>query len=333
MSEPAHALLVDRLAWERKPGPPISFAVAPGGRVFACGDGAPALLLALAGFLPVPSGRIVCEGRDLTGVPAPHRHIAYIPAGDSLMPRASLIGNVMLTGADRATAAACLARVGLREVADQPAADVTAAQRRLTALARALGVEPSLLLVDEAPDDPAAIPDALTRLTRPAAVISTASAELALARADRIVLLRHGGVAQLATPRDLYARPADAFAATWSGPCNLVPVMLDGEGPVPGSVRARLGDHAVPARYRDGGAGPALLAVRPHHVRPMPGGIPARVQRLDYAGATTRVMLDAAGTVLRMDIEPDGLAPGDAVSVGWRWSDAWPLAAATAAPP
>jgi ABC-type Fe3+/spermidine/putrescine transport system ATPase subunit len=311
----------------------VSVSLRQGERLYACGDSAPGLLLAIAGFEPVDAGRIVCEGRDMTGVAAPDRHLAFIPPGDSLIPGRSLRANLTLPGTARAHADAALERLGLAELAAHPAARLSPAQRRLGALARALATNPALLLVEEGAADPPAIPDILASLSRPCAIIAGAAPPVALARADRILLLRAGNTAQLGTPRDIHERPADADAALWSGPCNLIPARLDGPGERPGSVRARIGPYDMTARYRDATEGAVALAIRPTRLRLEPGGLPATVRAVDYEGATTRLTLVVAetgrgegGATLRLDLaDAPALAPGEAVAVGWDWQQAWPV--------
>jgi ABC-type Fe3+/spermidine/putrescine transport system ATPase subunit len=231
-----------------------------------------------------------------------------------------------LPGAADANADAALERLGLAEVAAHPAGRLSPAQRRLGALARALAANPALLLVEEGAADPPAIPDMLAVLTRPCAIVAGAAPPVALARADRILLLREGAAAQLGTPRDIHERPADAEAALWSGPCNLIPARLDGPGEQPGSVRARIGRHGATARYRDATQGEVALAVRPGRMRLEPGGLPATVRAMDYEGATTRLTLVAeGGAILRLDLaDAPALAVG-AVAVGWDWGHAWPV--------
>ncbi len=325
MPSRSSALLVDRLAWE-SPSEPLSFAIHPGERVFICGTDAAGVLRAIGGFQRRVSGRIVCDGRDISGVPTPQRHLAYIPPSDSLVDRISILGNITLAGASRAAALAALDRLGQLQIADRHAATLTQGQRRLAVLARALAASPALLLVEQAPDDSPAIPDALRRLATPAALVATEDATLALARADRILLLRDGRAVQFASPNDLYERPTDRDAAIWAGPCNLLPAMLAGFGDAPGSLRACIGQTAMEARYRDQAEGPAHLAVRPHHVRIATAGLPATVVCLDYLGAMTRVTVQTAENRMILDVaDHGGLEPGTEIHVAWDWADAWPV--------
>lgn len=321
-------LLVDRLVWDRRAATPLSFGVEAGQRVYVCGQGAGALLLALAGFLPSRSGRILCEGRDLTDVPAATRHVAYIAGGDTLLGRRTLRSNVTLPGVAASQAETALAQVGLAGEAGRATDSLSTAQRRLGALARALATGPALLLIEEAADDPPAIPALLRTLDRPASLVVTASPALALAHAEAILLLGEGRVAQLGTPHDLYERPADGFAATWCGPCNLIPAVLEGSGSMPGSVLARVGGHLLAARFRDRTHGAVRLAVRPHQLVVAPDGVPARLVASHYRGADTSLTLEAAGTTLVLDhATSPAPRPGEVLHVTWDWRHAWPVPA------
>ena len=328
MADPFPPLRVDRLAWDRRHAP-LSFSLHAGERLYVSGDQAAKLLLAIAGFIRPVSGRVECEGRDMTDTPVPARHIAIIPGGDSLVPRRTLAANIALsarTAQGAAKAAHLIDRFALPATITPDRA--SPAQRRLAALARALAAEPALLLVDDSAHDPPAIPEALADLNRPAAIVATQANAVALAFAHRIVLMDPGGVAQIGTPRDLYDRPANRFAATWSGACNLIPAMLDGLRSSD-ALTVRVGDAVQAARFRELPPGPVLLAIRPHRSRIAAAGLAARVRGIDYRGATTTLRLIAEdGTAIEIETaDPPALSPGEVVHITWDAADAWPLPA------
>lgn len=89
--------------------------------------------------------------------------------------------------------------------------------------------------------------------------------------ADLIVVMNEGRVQQVASPRDLYARPANTFCARFIGtpPMNLIPAAaLAGQGGRAGGLPAG-----------------SLLGIRPEDIRLAPGGVPARLAGVEYLGA------------------------------------------------
>ncbi len=142
---------------------------------------------------------------------------------------------------------------------------ISGGQQQRVALARALVNRPRLLLLDE----PLSALDAnlrrqmqvelksLQREVGIAFVFVTHDQEEAMVMSDRIALLRSGELEQVATPREIYSRPATAYVAQFIGHTNLL------KGEVRGGV-VRCGSLAWPASLPDG---PALFSLRPEHVR------------------------------------------------------------------
>jgi len=162
--------------------------------------------------------------------------------------------------------------VGLTGWADRYPSQLSGGQRQRMALARALAVEPSVLLLDE----PFGALDAnvrqelrewLRRLhddVHVTTVIVTHDQEEAMAIADRIVVLDHGRVQQAGAPREIYEKPANEFVMGFLGPVS------------------RLGSSLV----------------RPHDLVllpvPVDGAVEAQVSRVVYLGFEVRVELEAA---------------------------------------
>jgi branched-chain amino acid transport system ATP-binding protein len=141
----------------------LSFAVAAGEVVALIGPngaGKTTAFALLSGFLTPDAGRVTFRGRDLRGL-APHQINALgLARTFQIMrpfPRLSVVRNVMIAalgrhpdpGTAEARARAVLAELGLAAKADQPAGVLTLAERKRLELARALGTEPVLLLLDE----------------------------------------------------------------------------------------------------------------------------------------------------------------------------------------
>jgi urea transport system ATP-binding protein len=138
----------------------VSFE-APPGEVTALlgrnGAGKTTLLRALMGLVPVASGRISFEGKDLTGAP-PYRRaaagIGYVPQGREIFPRLTLEENLLMGLASRPRRAAIPLRVFelfpmLAEMRGRRGGDLSGGQQQQLAIGRALAMDPRLLVLDE----------------------------------------------------------------------------------------------------------------------------------------------------------------------------------------
>ncbi len=126
----------------------------------ANGAGKSSFLNAVAGLVPVASGRVIFRGQELQRLPAEkivHQGLALTPEGRRVFPRLSVRDNLRLGGVpqrDRASAAEQLDRVHtlfpvLRERADQLAGTLSGGQQQMLAIGRSLMASPKLLLLDE----------------------------------------------------------------------------------------------------------------------------------------------------------------------------------------
>src|SRR2546430_126735 len=163
-------------------------------------------------------------------------------------------------------------------------------QQRRGALARALAIEPAVVLLDE----PFASLDAHLRTSVRAdvqeifrragttAVLVTHDQDEALSVADRVAALRDGGIAQCAPPEDLYCRPADPRLASFIWEANLL------EGGFSGAtVKTLLGALPLdPAAAIPGGAGRVTVLIRPEQIDigPNQDGLTAHVTSYRYHG-------------------------------------------------
>jgi tungstate transport system ATP-binding protein len=198
------------------------------------GSGKSTLLKLLAGIAVPDRGTITIDGAPLTVAAdndALRRRIAWMPQ-TPLMQRGSLRYNVeyglRLRDGDRAAHAprvdAMLARLNLTPLAAQSARSLSGGQTQLAALARALVIEPELLLVDEptANLDPArtAIVEETLRATAAAGrtTIVWATHNLFQARrtADRVCLLLDGAPVELAATEEFFTHPRDPRTADFT---------------------------------------------------------------------------------------------------------------------
>ncbi len=256
------------------------------------GSGKTTLLRVLAGFEHADAGtvRIGPAIADGPGVflPPERRRIGYVPQEGSLFPHLTVAANVAF-GLNRRKwgrekrarrGADLLEAVGLGGLDRRYPHQLSGGQQQRVALARALAIAPEVVLLDE----PFASLDAHLRASVRAdvqqllkesgttTVLVTHDQDEALSTADRVAVLRDGGIAQCAAPQELYSCPVDADMARFIGEANLIPGTLNGS-----SVQTVLGRLAVtsadPAAGNGNGAGhrPAMVLIRPEQVELIPG--------------------------------------------------------------
>jgi spermidine/putrescine ABC transporter ATP-binding subunit len=260
---------VDRIALQVKDGE--FFAI-----LGPSGCGKTTLLRVIAGFETPDEGRVRLDGADITEMRANRRPVNLMFQSYALFPHMSVFGNVSyglemegLRGGDlKSRVDQALAMVRMSDFAARKPGQLSGGQRQRVALARALVKRPKVLLLDE----PLGALDRklreqmqieLKRLqqdTGIAFVVVTHDQEEALTLADRIALLDRGRIVQLASPRELYDRPVNRFAADFIGLMNFI------DGTVQHSTFEAAGVGRLPAP--NGVAdGPAALAIRPERVR------------------------------------------------------------------
>ena len=215
----------------------------PSGKFFTLlgpsGCGKTTLLRMLAGFVVPDSGRVWFGDRDVTALPVHQRGVGMVFQDYALFPDRSALANVMY-GLDarripakeaKARAMAMLERVGLASFADRAPATLSGGQRQRVAMARALVIDPQLLLLDE----PLAALDVKLRVelramvrelqleSKVTTVFVTHDQEEALALSDTVAVMDRGRIVQMGTPTEIYARPTTAYAADFLGSANLIP--------------------------------------------------------------------------------------------------------------
>ncbi|SOC48714.1 putative spermidine/putrescine transport system ATP-binding protein [Blastococcus aggregatus] len=290
------------------------------------GCGKTTALRAIAGFDRPDAGRVLLDGRDVTGTPANKRDMGMVFQAYSLFPNLTVAENVAFglrvrrrSGAEqRSRAAELLELVGLADRRDRYPHQLSGGQQQRVALARALAVAPKVLLLDE----PLSALDAQVRVQLReeirriqlelgiTTVFVTHDQAEALSVADRVGVMRAGRLEQVASPDELYERPATAFVAEFVGTMNRLPATLaDGAVELLGVRRPVAG--ATPA-------GPVEALVRPEALVVSAGG-PGRVVTRTFSGASTRLLVALPGGVeVRADLasaDSQHLTPGAAVSV------------------
>lgn len=292
----------------------------PSGQFFTLlgpsGCGKTTLLRMLAGFVQPDRGCVRFGSQDVTAVPAYQRGVGIVFQDYALFPDRSVLANVayglLARGVSKAEAAqragAMLKRVGLEAFKDRSPAALSGGQRQRVAMARALVIEPKLLLLDE----PLSALDVKLRvelrsmireLQQEAGITTvfvTHDQEEALAMSDQIAVMDRGQVIQIGTPQAIYTTPRTAFAADFVGNANLIPILEELPADHCGTRRLKtpLGtlftNSAAPCP-----AG-ALLAVRGGEVTlhstagAGEGYVPGQVEHVEYRGSTVGYTLKTA---------------------------------------
>jgi iron(III) transport system ATP-binding protein len=313
----------------------VSFSVAAGELVTLLGPsgcGKTTTLRMIAGLEFPTSGRIFIGERDVTRLPATARDVAMVFQSYALFPHMSVAENVgyglVVSGRPKAEVRerveAALAMVGLQGLGGRYPAELSGGQQQRVAVARAVILEPRVLLFDEPLSNLDArlrrrVREEIRELQQKLAITSvyvTHDQAEALAVSDRIIVMDQARIAQEGTPRELYETPASRFVADFIGEANLLPVEI--ERVRDGRAAVRLGPVRLDLPARQLSTGPALLAVRPHAVRlarePDPGRLPVRVAKATYLGAQIEYELESeAGSILVVDQEVAApLPPGTA---------------------
>jgi len=273
------------------------------------GCGKTTTLRMIAGLEMASSGRILIGDRDVTKLPATDRDVSMVFQSYALFPHMTVLENVTygLTFSGfgkedaRARALKGLELVGLKGFDSRLPSELSGGQQQRVAVARALVLEPQVLLFDE----PLSNLDAkLRRQVREdiraiqqdlglTVVYVTHDQEEALAVSDEIVVMRNAAIAQMGTPRELYDAPNDRFVADFIGEANLLTCQIVAVEDGLATIEIEGYRHSLPARGLD--VGPATLAVRPSRLRiNTENGVLASVTKATYVGV--RMEYTLAGT-------------------------------------
>lgn len=229
----------------------VSFTIEPGKLVTLLGPsgcGKTTTLRLIAGLEMASAGQILIGGRDVTRLSAAERDVSMVFQSYALFPHMSVLENAAygptVSGVAKQQAnemaMAKLELVGLKDFAKRLPSELSGGQQQRVAVARALVLEPQVLLFDE----PLSNLDAKLRrrvreeirelqqsLNLTVAYVTHDQQE-ALAVSDQVIVMSNARVAQIGAPRELYEQPSDLFVADFIGDANILDaeiVSLEGE--------------------------------------------------------------------------------------------------------
>ncbi len=292
----------------------------------------------VAGLLRPDAGDVLLDGRSVLALPPERRGVAMVFQNPLLFPHLTVAGNLgfglRMRGLSPREIAArvepMLERVRLDGLGPRRPVDLSGGQQQRAALARALILQPKVLLLDEPlsnldpglRDEMRCLIRGLQRETGITTLIVTHDQAEAVAIADRIALMLDGRLAQSGAPEDLYRRPATAEVAQFFGGVNFLPGRVAG-----GQFHATFGRLALAEAGLDR---EATVTIRPEAIRlgEGPNTLTGRVQEIAFLGTQSRVTLDLMATTLEALVAPDvaeSLTVGQEIAVNLPAKALWVL--------
>lgn len=252
---------------------------------------------------PDAGGRVLFDGVDVTVLPIERRNVGMVFQSYALFPNMSVAENIgyglkirkASAGDIRTRVGEMLGMMRIEKLADRRIDQLSGGQRQRVALARALAVRPRALLLDEPltaldaklRDTLRLEIDTLLRGLGITAIYVTHDQAEAMALGDRIVVMEHGRVAQIGSPREIYQRPATRFVAEFIGTMNRL------------TGRAADGGFACPAGHVAWAGVPAdasEVLFRPEDIRVAEAGeetgLKGRIAAAFFLGDRTRLFVD-----------------------------------------
>ena len=285
------------------------------------GCGKTTLLRIIAGLESADGGQVILEGEDATNVHVREREVGFVFQHYALFRHMSVFDNIAfgLRVRPRATRPSeaeikkrvtrLLDLVQLGFLADRYPAQLSGGQRQRIALARALAVEPRVLLLDEpfgALD--AKVRKELRRWLRTlhdelhiTSIFVTHDQEEALEVADQIIVMNKGNVEQIGSPREVYEKPATPFVFDFLGQAN----RFEGQNNA-GTIQ--IGEDRIQLdSLRNAPSGDVIVFARPDelriHAQPQDNAIQATfVRELWIAGKVVAELHDRQGKLIEISL-------------------------------
>ena len=291
----------------------VSFTIAAGTLVTLLGPsgcGKTTILRMLAGLELPTAGTILIGGEDVTARAAALRDVSMVFQSYALFPHMTVLENVryglVVSGQAKpkadARARVALETVGLSGLDARLPSELSGGQQQRVAVARALVLEPSVLLFDEPLSNLDArlrrqmreeIRDLQRRLNLTVVYVTHDQSE-AMAVSDRIIVMNRAVIAQEGAPRELYEQPRDAFVAGFMGDANRVRGMLTRRDAT--RAELRLGPVTLSLPHRGLPDGECDVAIRPEAIELRRDGdapLSATVKKASYLGQLMEYTLDS----------------------------------------
>ena len=274
------------------------------------GCGKTTTLRLIAGLEMITEGSVNIGGKDVTKLPATDRDVSMVFQSYALFPHMTVFQNVsyglsmsrLPKNEVQEKAIAGLEMVGLSGFGNRLPSELSGGQQQRVAVARALVLEPEVLLFDE----PLSNLDAkLRRRVREeirelqqklelTTVYVTHDQEEALAVSDRIIVMNQAVIAQEGTPRQLYEEPANLFVSDFIGDANIVKAeIIKIEG---GNAEVEIGGIRTKLAHRGLISGEVSVAIRPQSIcLSQPGNensIPGTILKAIYLGGHIEYTVD-----------------------------------------
>lgn len=302
------------------------------------GCGKTTLLRMVAGFNSIEGGEILFNGKVINNLQPGKRNIGMVFQNYAVFPHMTVGKNVAFGLKNRGVPKDEIERrvdkvlkaVYIDNLKDRLPQNMSGGQQQRIALARAIVIEPDVLLMDEPLSNLDAklrveMRDVIRALQQKVGITTvyvTHDQEEAMAVSDRIAVMKDGVIQQVGTPRGIYHRPGNLFVSTFIGLSNILSGRLEAKA---GQAVLHMNGYAMPvAGLREGAAQgdmPVKVSVRPEDfvVSESADGIQGSIASSVFLGNSTHytVALNSGETVMVMEesSEKDSLRVNDRVSL------------------
>ncbi len=283
------------------------------------GSGKTTLLRILAGLENVTSGHIFFDGKDVTHQPAVARGVGMVFQSYALWPHMTAVDNVTYPLKITSTPAQEITRrvqealslTQLSDVQHRYPSELSGGQQQRIALARALVIQPKILLFDEPLSNLDAqlrndMRDRLTDIHQKVGITTiyvTHDQKEALSMGTQITLMNQGQQVQTGTPRTLYQHPKNQFVASFIGESNLIPGTIKQIDATKAVVETALGEIQATGSENFVAGECIMLSIRPESIKidlskrtitNQENVIKATLIRTNYTGEVEQLLLEAS---------------------------------------